>query len=81
MDLIGKEERLTEKIWLSLRTSDGLDLKALEEESVRIPEEVIQGWESKEMLACVDDHLHLQGRGWIFMDSIIEDFLIHNIPS
>lgn len=81
VDLIGKEERLTEKIWLSLRTSDGLDLKALEEESVRIPEEVIQRWESKEMLACVDDHLHLQGRGWIFMDSIIEDFLIHNIPS
>jgi len=75
LDPIGKEERLVEKIWLSLRTSEGLDLRALEEESIRIPDEVIRRWKEKKMLVCVDHHLHLHGRGWVFMDSIIQDFL------
>lgn len=81
-DPIGKEERLTEKIWLSLRMTEGLDLMALKkEESVSIPENVVQPWIDKKMLIRVDNHLRLQGRGWVFMDSIIEDFLVSNIPT
>lgn len=80
-DPIGKEERLTEKIWLSLRMAEGLDLMKLKkEESILIPEKAIQPWIDKKMLIRVGDHLRLQGRGWVFMDSIIEDFLVRNIP-
>lgn len=81
IDPIGKNELLIEKIWLSLRTSQGLDLHELEKESIKIPDDVIQKWINKEMLICVNNHLFLQGRGWVFMDSIIQDFLIKNIPT
>lgn len=75
LDPIGKEERLIEKIWLSLRTSQGLNLKTLELESIPIPQVAIQHWENQKMLVRVGDHVHLHGRGWVYMDSIIQDFL------
>ena len=76
VDLLGKKERIEEKIWLSLRTREGLDLQCLEtEELTTIPESKIQHWVHKGWLQKSGRRISLCGEGWIWMDSIVEDFL------
>lgn len=75
-DVIGKKERVDERIWLSLRTRDGLDLQILEaEESVRIPEKKLERWMKLGYLERDGKRVRLFGRGWLMMDSIVEDLM------
>ncbi len=75
-DAIGKKERVEERIWLSLRTRDGLDLQALDlEESVKIPEKKIERWMEQGYLERDGSLLRLLGAGWLMMDSIVEDLI------
>ncbi|MBP5247527.1 MAG: radical SAM family heme chaperone HemW [Fibrobacter sp.] len=76
VDCLGKKERVEEKIWLSLRTREGLDLQLLEQEEFTIiPNEKIQRWIQKGYLQKNGTQISLCGDGWIWMDSIVEDFL------
>ncbi|PWL03712.1 radical SAM family heme chaperone HemW [Hallerella porci] len=76
IDRLGKQERIEEKIWLSLRTREGLDLQRLEfEEFTKIPEQKIASWEEKGYLKRDENRLILQGDGWLWMDEIVSDFI------
>ena len=76
IDRLGKQERIEEKIWLSLRTREGLDLQRLEfEEFTKIPEQKIARWEEKGYLKRDENRLILQGDGWLWMDEIVSDFI------
>jgi len=76
VDLLGKKERIEEKIWLSLRTREGLDLQSLEtEELTTISEKKVQFWADKGWIQKNGTKISLCGDGWIWMDSIVEDFL------
>ncbi len=76
VDLLGKKERIEEKIWLSLRTREGLDLQMLEQEELTtIPADKIERWMRQGYLQKDGMKISLCGDGWIWMDSIVEDFL------
>ena len=76
IDRLGKQERIEEKIWLSLRTREGLDLQRLEfAEFTKIPEHKIARWEEKGYLKRDENRLILQGDGWLWMDEIVSDFI------
>ncbi len=75
-DALGKKERVEERIWLSLRTREGLDLQSLEsEESARIPEKRIERWRRLGFVERDGSRLRLVGRGWLMMDSVVSDLL------
>lgn len=76
VDLLGKKERVDEKIWLSLRTREGLDLQSLErEELTKIPDEKIQRFVDQGYLKKSGSRVFLVGDGWLLMDSIVENLL------
>ncbi len=75
-DALGKKERVEERIWLSLRTREGLDLQSLEsEESARIPEKRIERWLRLGFVERDGSRLRLVGRGWLMIDSVVSDLL------
>lgn len=75
-DVLGRKERIEEFIWLSLRTSNGLDLRELlEKESFLIPENKICSWVDRNFLAREGSRIFLVGQGWTMMDAVVEDFL------
>lgn len=75
-DSIGKKERVEERIWLSLRTREGLDLHSLDlEETVKIPGEKIERWVKRGYLERDGSVVRLFGRGWLMMDAVVEDLM------
>lgn len=75
-DLLGKKERVEERIWLSLRMREGLDLDALErEEGVSPPEAKIREFVERGLLARNGSRVSLSGKGWLWMDSIATDLM------
>lgn len=75
-DAVGKKERIEERIWLSLRTREGLDLQSLDlEESVKIPEKKIERWMKRGYLERNGSLVRLLDRGWLMMDAIVEDLM------
>ena len=75
-DPIGERERAEEKIWLSLRMREGLDLQVLESEGLpKISGQKIERWVSRGFLSRDGSRIKLCGRGWIMMDSVVADLL------
>ena len=74
-DDLDKDDILTERVWLSLRQRSGLDLKALAADGIFVSPEGYQPWVKKGFATIEKGVLALQGRGWIFMDSIVTDVL------
>lgn len=75
-DPLGVRERAEERIWLSLRMREGLDLQGLESEfSIRIPEEKIRRWEERGFLTRNGSRIALRDRGWLMMDSVVGDLM------
>ena len=76
IDRLGKKERLCEKIWLSLRTREGLDLQTLDSEEVtQISCRKIDHWVRKGYLQKSGTKISLCGDGWLWMDSVVEDLI------
>jgi oxygen-independent coproporphyrinogen III oxidase len=57
-----------ERVYLSLRTSEGLDLRAAEHKSPAIAKWVTEGW-----AAITGDRLHLTAEGWLRLDALVRD--------
>lgn len=80
-DPLSPDDIWTERVWLSLRQSGGLDLKELEADGIVLPVSCYGKWLEKGLLAEEDCRLKLVGRGWIVMDSIVTDILNGHIPN
>ena len=74
-DDLNDEDVLTERVWLSLRQRSGLDLNALKTDGVVVSPEGYMPWVDKGFATIEKGVLVLQGRGWIFMDSVVTDVL------
>ena len=74
-DDLDKDDVLTERVWLSLRQRSGLDLNALKSDGIVVLPEGYQSWVEKGFATIEKGVLVLQGRGWIFMDSVVTDVL------
>ena len=74
-DDLDKDDILTERVWLSLRQRSGLDLNALAADGIFVSPEGYEPWINKGYATIEKGVLALQGRGWIFMDSIVTDVL------
>lgn len=74
-DELNDDDILTERVWLSLRQRSGLDLNALKSDGIVVSSEGYQPWVDKGFATIEKGVLALQGRGWIFMDSIVTDVL------
>lgn len=72
-DFLGKQEELAEYIQLSLRTKYGLNQNVLKKMGFEISEKVLLKWINKGYLKSNNGNLCLEGEGWIFMDSVVED--------
>lgn len=73
LDPIGPEERIIEYIQLSLRTKYGLNLAVLKSLNFELSPEAINRWISRKYLECSENAVILSGKGWLFMDSVVED--------
>jgi len=74
-DELNDDDILTERVWLSLRQRSGLDLNALKSDGIVVSPEGYQPWVDKGFATIEKGVLALQGRGWIFMDSVVTDVL------
>lgn len=74
-DELSGDDILTERVWLSLRQRSGLDLNALMSDGVVVSPEGYSSWVDKGFATVDIGVLKLQGRGWIFMDSVVTDVL------
>ena len=74
-DELNDDDILTERVWLSLRQRSGLDLNALKSDGVVVSPEGYSSWVDKGFATVEKGVLALQGRGWIFMDSVVTDVL------
>ena len=74
-DELNDDDILTERVWLSLRQRSGLDLNALKSDGIVVSPEGYQPWVEKGFATIEKGVLVLQGRGWIFMDSVVTDVL------
>ena len=74
-DDLDKDDILTERVWLSLRQRSGLDLNALAADGIFVSPEGYESWINKGFATIEKGVLALQGRGWIFMDSVVTDVL------
>jgi oxygen-independent coproporphyrinogen-3 oxidase len=74
-DELNDDDILTERVWLSLRQRSGLDLNALKSDGIVVSPEGYQPWVGKGFATIEKGVLALQGRGWIFMDSVVTDVL------
>ena len=74
-DELNDDDILTERVWLSLRQRSGLDLNALKSDGIVVSPEGYQPWIDKGFATIEKGVLALQGRGWIFMDSVVTDVL------
>ena len=72
-DPIGHEEAVAELIQLSLRTKYGLDVAALQNLGVGLPEKTVSKWVGKGYLKRQGGCLVLDGDGWLFMDTVVAD--------
>lgn len=75
LDSLGKKERITEIVWLSLRQSKGLDLKALEAEGVSVPMNIVDSLCANDWISVRGSQICLIGEGWLMMDSVVEALL------
>lgn len=76
LDKLSSKERVEERIWLSLRMREGLNLQVLErEEDVTISSEKINRWVDRGLLNRNGCSVALTGKGWLLMDSIVEDLM------
>ncbi len=75
MERLSLDNRYHEKIWLSLRTVHGLDLKALKAEFNRHPElELLEKWIKKAWLVEFESQKYrLEGKGWALIDALTLD--------
>ncbi len=74
-DELNDDDILTERVWLSLRQRSGLDLNTLKSDGIVVSPESYQPWVDKGFATVDGGVLKLQGRGWIFMDSVVTDVL------
>lgn len=79
-DPLNPDDIWTERVWLSLRQSNGLDLNALKRDGVDLPVSCYEKWVEKGCLVEENGFLKLVGRGWVVMDSIVTDILNGHIP-
>ncbi len=76
LDKLTAKERVEEYIWLSLRMREGLDLQVLErKENTTVSSQKINRWVERGLLKQEGSKIALQGKGWILMDSIVEDLM------
>ncbi|WP_297701441.1 radical SAM family heme chaperone HemW [uncultured Fibrobacter sp.] len=77
VDVLNRESKIMELLWLSLRQSRGLSFADLEAMGVRDAEKLaghcIDKWLGKNFVVKSDGSIRLSGRGWIFMDDIVTD--------
>lgn len=76
IDRLGSKERIDEKIWLSLRLREGLDVEALEcDEGFQLSQSKIDSWVEKGCLERRGSRIALNGHGWLWMDRIVENLM------
>lgn len=80
-DPLTPDDIWTERVWLSLRQSNGLDLNVLKQEGIGLPDSCFRKWVEKGYLLEENGFLKLVGRGWVVMDSIVTDILNGHIPT
>lgn len=81
LDVLTPDDIWTERVWLSMRQSAGLDLEKLRAEGVELPESCYAKWVENGCLALESGRLRLVGRGWLLMDTIVTDVLNGYIPN
>lgn len=75
-DVLNDSAKISEMIWLSLRQERGLDLVRLERDfGYKIQDEKLDRWLRRGFLARSGNSVKLVGRGWVMMDSVVEDFM------
>ena len=80
-DALTPDDIWTERVWLSMRQSTGLDLEKLRAEGIEIKEASYMKWLQDGCLEQVGGTLRLVGRGWLLMDSVVTDVLNGYIPN
>ena len=81
LDALTPDDIWTERVWLSLRQSAGLDLDKLRAEGIEIDEASYSKWIENGCLEQSEGSLRLVGRGWLLMDSVVTDVLNGYIPN
>ena len=81
LDSLTSDDIWTERVWLSMRQSAGLDLEKLRAEGIELPESCYSKWVGNGCLEREGGFLRLAGRGWLLMDTIVTDVLNGYIPN
>jgi len=77
---ISEESFLLEKIYMSMRSSEGLDLNLLSIEKNQKLELLVSDWESKNYIKSkVDNKIYLSTRGYLLLDSLMNDLFNLNL--
>lgn len=75
-DVLDASAKISEAIWLSLRQAHGLDLAKLNRDfGYKLQAEKIERWLRRGFISRNGNSLKLVGRGWVMMDSVVEDFM------
>ena len=80
IDSLTPDDIWTERVWLSLRQSSGLDLEILRSDGIELKESSYSKWLKNGCLEKEGNTLRLVGNGWVVMDSIVTDVLNGYIP-
>jgi oxygen-independent coproporphyrinogen-3 oxidase len=78
-ETLSKIDLFNEQIMLGLRTEQGVDLKKTEicfPEFLEMFKNVLNKWQSMEVLYIEKEHLKCYEKKWFIIDAIIEDFFI-----
>ena len=67
-EILTATQQELERVYLSLRTSEGLDLRAAEHKSPKIAT-----WVTEEWATITGDRLHLTAEGWLRLDALVRD--------
>ncbi|MBO7413905.1 MAG: coproporphyrinogen III oxidase family protein [Fibrobacter sp.] len=81
LDALTPDDIWTERVWLSLRQSAGLDLDKLRAEGIELDTSSYSKWIKEGCLTLEGNLLRLVGRGWLLMDSVVTDVLNGYIPN
>jgi len=76
LDVLDGDSRLAERIFLSLRQAQGLDIQALcRDFQIVIPAPTLDKWLKAGMLEKSGNQVKLIGEGWLLLDEIASDLL------
>ena len=74
-ETLGGEEVALEELWLSLRTSRGLELPA-----DTAAQTLVRGWSSRGLARLEDGRVRLTGEGWLLLDDLVVELHQVGVP-